>query len=237
MLKVSKVLILCLLILTAQFSVASLPTSLRFEKVLTKTKPALTQALEKKGLAYGSPIFIRVFKKSAKLELWMQTKSGNFTLFKTYNICYFSGNLGPKTQEGDRQSPEGFYFVNGSRLNPWSRFHLSFNIGYPNSYDRAKGYTGSALMVHGSCVSIGCYAMTNAHIDEIYTLAFAALESGQPFFRVHIFPFKLEDETLNKYKKHLWYEFWENLQEGYQYFEANKKPPNVTVENGRYVFE
>src|SRR5690606_19870601 len=127
-------------------------------------------------------------------------------------------------------------FVDAGRLNPWSRFHLSFNLGYPNKYDMAHGRTGSALMVHGSCVSIGCYAMTDRYISEIYALAVAALESGQPIFRVHAFPFKLEPEILSRHADNRWYDFWLNLKEGYDYFNRNKRPPDVDVTNGKYVF-
>lgn len=215
---------------------SEIPTSVRAENAINRVKPQLQKALQLQNLSYGAPIFIRIFKQSSELEVWLQASSGKYQLFKTYPICYFSGELGPKTQEGDLQSPEGFYFVNAGRLNPWSRFHLSFNLGYPNQYDRSKGYTGSALMIHGDCVSIGCYAMTDDYINEIYTLAFAALAAGQPFFRVHIFPFKLDDKALGKYKDNTWYEFWKNLQEGYKHFEVYKRPPNVSVKKGRYSF-
>ena len=121
-------------------------------------------------------------------------------------------------------------------LGIWSRFHLSFNLGYPNQYDRFHKRTGSALMVHGSCVSIGCYAMTDKYINEIYALSVAALKNGQPFFRVHAFPFRLEEEKLAQYKRHKWYDFWTNLKEGYDYFENTLRPPNVTTSNGIYAF-
>lgn len=215
---------------------ADIPTSLRADKAIAKVTPRLKKFLADKGLTLGSPVFIRIFKQTRELELWVQSGHQGFVLFKRYNICYFSGKLGPKLREGDRQSPEGFYFVSARRLNPWSRFHLSFNLGYPNAYDRAHGRTGSALMVHGSCVSIGCYAMTDDGIDEIYAMAYAALKGGQPFFRVHIFPFKLDDNVLKKYQHNRWYDFWLNMKQGYDYFNTHKKPPNVTVANGRYVF-
>ncbi|MCP3866894.1 MAG: murein L,D-transpeptidase, partial [Gammaproteobacteria bacterium] len=165
-----------------------------------------------------------------------ESGEGGFVNFRNYEICTFSGTLGPKLKQGDKQSPEGFYFVGPGRLNPWSRFHLSFNLGYPNRYDRFHGRTGSALMVHGRCVSIGCYAMTDLYINEIYALAVAAFKSGQPFFRVHVFPFKLESERLSEYEDSQWHAFWLNLKEGYDYFNRHKKPPNVEVSKGRYVF-
>jgi murein L,D-transpeptidase YafK len=200
-------------------------------------KPTLEKELALKGLSYGSPIFIRIFKQSSILELWVASETGEFKKFKDYDICTFSGNLGPKLKEGDRQSPEGFYFVKAGSMNPWSKFHLSFNLGFPNAYDRAHGRTGSALMVHGACVSIGCYAMTDSYIEEIYTLASAALQNGQPFFRVHAFPFELSEQNLANHTEHEWYPFWQNLKGGFDYFEKHKKPPNVIVNNKTYIFE
>jgi murein L,D-transpeptidase YafK len=145
--------------------------------------------------------------------------------------------LGPKRQLGDGQASEGFYYVRPIQLNPLSTFHLSFNLGYPNRYDRIHGRTGSALMVHGSCVSIGCYAMTDSVIEEIYTLADAAFNNGQPFFRVHLFPFRMTKGNMERHQDSAWIEFWRNLREGYDYFENTFKPPNVLVRNRRYVFE
>ncbi len=212
------------------------PTSERAEQSIASVEPTLRRELSNQGLEYGSPIFIRIFKEPGVLEVWIKSNDGGFVNFKNYDICTFSGTLGPKLRQGDNQSPEGFYFVNAARLNPWSRFHLSFNLGYPNKYDRLHGRTGSALMVHGNCVSIGCYAMTDAYINEIYALSSAALESGQPFFRVHSFPFKLDSETLSKYSSSQWYLFWLNLKEGYDYFNEHGRPPDVDVSNGKYVF-
>ncbi|WP_045855831.1 L,D-transpeptidase family protein [Teredinibacter purpureus] len=216
---------------------AEIPESDRSRQVFEGVSPSLREQLQSKNLALETPLFIRIFKQPGVLEVWKENALGKFELFKRYNTCYFSGALGPKTRQGDLQSPEGFYFVPPASLNPWSRYHLSFNLGYPNAYDRSHGRTGSALMVHGRCVSIGCYAMTNAYINEIYTLLAAALRGGQPFVRVHIFPFHLTDEKLKPYQHHQWYEFWKNLKEGYDFFESHKVPPNVTVEASRYVFD
>ncbi|GAA5444657.1 hypothetical protein Misp06_02847 [Microbulbifer sp. NBRC 101763] len=229
-------LFLVLSFLVGEVVASTLPSSERSEAATKSVKSRLVSELTAQNLEYGAPIFIRIFKGSSTLELWMESNDGKFKLFKEYEICAYSGDLGPKEQEGDLQSPEGFYFVNAGRLNPWSQFHLSFNLGYPNKYDRMQGRTGSALMVHGDCVSIGCYAMTDTNINEIYTLATEALKGGQPFFRVHAFPFKLTDENLDKYRDHRWYEFWRNLQGGYKYFLVHGRPPNVEVEQGKYVF-
>ncbi|WP_164503573.1 L,D-transpeptidase family protein [Pleionea sediminis] len=214
-----------------------IPTSARSTHAIAAMTPVLEKALANKNLTLGAPVYLRVFKKPAILEVWVEDESGKFRLFKDYKICAFSGDLGPKLQEGDFQSPEGFYWVNASRFNPWSKFHLSFNIGFPNAYDRHHGRTGSALMIHGQCVSIGCYAMTDPQINEIYTLANHAVKNGQRFFRVHIFPFRLSEEKLIDYKDHRWYSFWSNLKEGYDWFENHKRPPNVSVKDGLYSFE
>lgn len=213
-----------------------IPTSARAERSIASVELALKEELSTQGLKYGAPVFIRIFKDPGVLEVWVESDDGAFVNFKNYDICTFSGNFGPKLKQGDNQSPEGFYFVNASRLNPWSKFHLSFNLGYPNQYDRIHGRTGSALMVHGNCVSIGCYAMTDPYINEIYALTVAALKSGQPFVRVHSFPFELNPEILSKYSKNKWHPFWLNLKEGYDYFNKNRRPPNVEVLGGKYVF-
>jgi len=165
--------------------------------VVLKDNRPFSQQLTDKGFALGDPVFMRIFKEEAELEVWMQ-KGDAFELFKTYPICNYSGDLGPKLREGDRQSPEGFYFVGKSALNPNSSYHLSFNLGYPNAYDRARNRTGSYLMVHGDCRSIGCYAMTDAGIEEIYGLGAAALNAGQAFFRAHAFPFRMTDARMEE---------------------------------------
>ncbi|WP_037028274.1 L,D-transpeptidase family protein [Psychromonas aquimarina] len=225
-----------LLLISFNAAAVDIPTSPRADRAIASVESSLKKELSAKGLEYGAPVFIRIFKDPGVLELWLESSNGKFVNFKNYDICTFSGDLGPKLKEGDNQSPEGFYFVNSARLNPWSRFHLSFNLGYPNKYDRHHGRTGSALMVHGNCVSIGCYAMTDSYINEIYALGAAALKSGQPFFRVHSFPFKLDRESLIKYQSSQWYLFWLNLKDGYDYFNLHKRPPNVEVLNGKYIF-
>ncbi|ANM29974.1 2-dehydro-3-deoxyphosphooctonate aldolase [Acidobacteria bacterium Mor1] len=207
----------------------------RAEKAVERQREPLSRALAHKGLSLGAPIFIRIFKQESELELWVE-KGGRFELFRTYPICTWSGELGPKLRQGDGQAPEGFYFVTPGRMNPRSRYHLSFNLGYPNAYDRAHGRTGDFLMVHGDCVSIGCYAMTDPVIEEIWTLAMAAFDGGQPYFRVHAFPFRLGGEALARQREHRWYPFWQNLKTGYDWFEREGTPPDVTVEERTYRF-
>lgn len=217
-------------------ALADIPSSARSAEVAKRISPSLQQALKEKGHALGARVFMRIFKESSELEVWLQSGK-EFHLFKTYKICHFSGALGPKTKVGDLQSPEGFYTVTPKQLNPSSRFHLSFNLGYPNAYDRAYKRTGDALMVHGNCVSIGCYAMTDKQIEEIYTIAAAALKAGQPSFQVQALPFRLTDENLAAHKNSAWLSFWQNLKVGYDYFDKYKNPPKVNVKNKQYVFE
>jgi len=217
------------------FTAQQVPWSQRSRKAVAAVAPRLVAQLKGRGLSYGSPIFIRAFKEEMELEVWMEAK-GKFQLFRTYGVAARSGELGPKLREGDRQAPEGFYYVTPPRMNPNSRFHLSFNLGYPNAYDRAHRRTGSALMVHGGAASIGCFAMTDAKIEEIYALADAALRNGQRFFRVHCFPFRMTDENMKRHGESKWHPFWRNLKEGYDYFEKAQKPPDVTVRGGKYAF-
>jgi len=200
-----------------------------------RVRPALETALRAKSLRWGAPVFIRIFKEEKELELWVDNGK-QFKHFKTWPICKYSGALGPKLKEGDGQAPEGFYFVPRSRMNPRSRFHLSFNLGYPNTYDRAHKRIGSALMVHGNCVSIGCYAMTDERIEEIYSLCDAALMNGQRFFRVHAFPFRMTEANVKRHAKSKWLAEWQNLKRGYDWLEKTNRPPNVNVDGKRYSF-
>lgn len=215
---------------------SEIPTSTRSQEAINRVKHRLKRALNIKGFNLGDPIFIRVFKEPKKLEVWVK-KGNKFKRFKTYKICYFSGGLGPKFKEGDMQSPEGFYSVTPDKLNPESSYHLSFEIGFPNKFDRALGRTGSYLMVHGRCVSIGCYAMTDKRIEEIYTLMDAAFRNGQSFVRVHIFPFEMKGKNMGKHMWSPWYSFWSNLKEGYDFFEEKRRPPDIVVKNKRYEFK
>lgn len=200
--------------------------------------PGLKRDLEEKGLEFGAPVFVRAFKQERVLELFV--RNGNtekYDLFRSYHIAGTSGDLGPKLSEGDGQVPEGFYFVPPAAMKPDSQYHLAFNIGYPNSYDTALGRTGSAIMIHGNNISIGCLAMTDEKIEEIYTLCSAAHQHGQAFFRVNIFPFRMTEEAIQASSASPYAEFWKNLKEGYDLFEQTHLPPNVTAAEGRYRFE
>jgi murein L,D-transpeptidase YafK len=195
----------------------------------------LDTRLAAKGLSLGDPVFIRIFKLDSELELWIK-KDGRFVRFATYPICLWSGRLGPKLKEGDRQAPEGFYTVDSDALNPNSRMHRSFNLGFPNAFDQAHGRTGSFLMVHGGCASVGCYAVTDPVVDEIWRLVTAALDKGQPRFAVHVFPFRMTERNLRLRRGQEWDGFWANLKQGYDLFETAHVPPAVAVCQGRYVF-
>jgi murein L,D-transpeptidase YafK len=211
------------------------PSTPRAQQIIDDITPALARALRARGLHLGAPIFLRIFKASMDLEVWVQGHT-TFQRFRTYKICAVSGGLGPKQQEGDLQGPEGFYLVTPERMNPESQYHLSFDLGYPNAYDLAYGRSGDALMVHGNCVSAGCYAMTDEDVAEIYTLADAALRQGQPAFAVHVFPFRMSQKNLRRFRRAEWLPFWMNLKEGYDLFEKLRRPPQVMVHEQRYIF-
>jgi len=232
------VIITIFLIASLQMAQAqNFPNSSRLKQVKKKREVEIKKALADEGFTFGQPVFMRIFKTEKQLELWIK-EDKTYRLYKTYDVCTFgSGGLGPKLKEGDGMAPEGFYFVRAKQFNPYSSFHLSFNLGYPNTYDRTHKRTGSALMVHGSCVSIGCYAMTDPLIEEIYLISEAALKNGQAFFRVHIFPFRMTNMGMNLVKNSKWYDYWLNLKTGYDYFEKHKLPPNVRVQNKKYVFD
>ncbi len=199
-------------------------------------RTALLADLSARGFALGDRAHIRIFKQERALEVWLARGEGRFEKFRSYEICNYSGELGPKLAEGDRQAPEGFYRVGAAQLNPNSRHHLSFNLGFPNAFDRQLGRTGSALMVHGGCSSIGCYAITDAQVDEVYALVEAALGAGQDAVDVHAFPFRMSQEALERRVGHRWSGYWANLKQGYDHFETSGLPPRVAACEGRYRF-
>ncbi|MEM7383860.1 MAG: murein L,D-transpeptidase family protein [Verrucomicrobiota bacterium] len=209
----------------------------RAERVAEEVSDRLRRELREVDLVFGDPVFMRVFKNTSEFEVWVEDRStGQFRLFRNYPIARFSGRLGPKQKEGDYQAPEGFYTVTRRSMNPRSNYHLSFNLGYPNRYDRSHGRTGSYLMVHGSNVSIGCFAMTDPLIEEIYTLADAALKRGQDAFQVHSFPFRMDRPPPRAVANSKWTPFWANLKEGFDRFEKDYRVPEVSVSDKRYVF-
>ena len=174
---------------------------------------------------FGKPVFIRIIKEERLLELWLQEPDkGTWKCHKSYTIAGMSGSIGPKTAEGDKQAPEGFYRVYPRSMNPRSKFHLAFNIGYPNRYDRELGRTGSFIMVHGSIWSVGCFAMTDAGIDEIYTLVNEAFKAGAENVPVQIYPFRMTAERMKKEKGNTHYAFWQHLHPGWQHTETRHEP-------------
>ncbi|NBN61213.1 L,D-transpeptidase family protein [Proteus sp. G2639] len=183
----------------------------------------------------GRPIYIQIFKEENLLELYTEKLDGQLEKVRTYPICSYSGGLGPKKFQGDLKSPEGFYQANFSQLNPNSRFYRAINLGFPNQYDKSKGYTGDFLMIHGACKSVGCYAMTDSVMDEIYQYAELALKSGQSVINIHIFPFKMTRENMKKHHYSTDIDFWQQLMPAYQYVEEYKQIPSVTVKDGRYL--
>ncbi len=211
------------------------PQSPLSQEVRTKREPMLREEFKKASLRLGAPIFVRIFKDEKELELWVK-KGETFQRFKTYRVANFSGKLGPKMREGDLQAPEGFYEVTPTRLNPRSNYHLAFNIGYPNEYDQVHKASGGLIMVHGKRDSVGCFAMTDPAIEEIYTIADFALNSGQPSFAVHIFPFRMTAGNLMRHSGSPHMAFWRGLLRGYLLFELTRYPPAVEVTEARYAF-
>ena len=193
----------------------------------------LVNSMKAKDMSVRSPIMLRIFKEEGVLEVWKQKGNGRYALATSYDICKWSGKLGPKFTEGDRQAPEGFYNVRPAQMNPKSSYHLSFNIGFPNTYDRVHGRTGANLMVHGACSSSGCYSMTDEQVEQIYAFARDAFRGGQEAFQIQAFPFRMTPENMARQDDPN-FAFWKNLKEGYDYFEISCRPRS-TCER-RYVF-
>jgi len=193
--------------------------------------------MEQVGTTKEAPILIRTYKKEAELQVWKMRSDGRYVHLKTYPMCRWSGQLGPKTREGDRQAPEGFYSISPGQLNPNSNYYLSFNVGYPNAYDRAWGHSGGAIMVHGACSSAGCFSMTDKQIAEIYAIARSSLYGGQQHaIQMQSYPFKMTAENLAKHRLDPNIAFWKQLKEGSDHFEATGQEPVVAVCGKRYVF-
>ncbi|GGD06572.1 peptidoglycan meso-diaminopimelic acid protein amidase [Franconibacter pulveris 1160] len=189
---------------------------------------------ELKQQLMGSPVYIQIFKEERTLDLYVKMGE-QYQLLDSYKICNYSGGLGPKQRQGDFKSPEGFYTVERPQLKPDSRFYKAINIGFPNAYDRAHGYEGKYLMIHGACVSVGCYAMTDKNIDEIFQFVTGALVFGQPRVQISIYPFRMTDANMERHKYSYYINFWKQLKPGYDYFAMTRQPPVVSVSNGNYV--
>lgn len=198
---------------------------------------AQTMALmAEKGMSKESPILLRIYKEESELEIWKKTTAGNYELLRKFPICKWSGELGPKIKTGDRQAPEGFYFIRPEQMNPHSSYHLAFNLGFPNDFDRAHNRTGAHLMVHGDCSSSGCYAMTDEQIAEIFALAREAFDGGQLAFQVQAFPFRMTSANLARHRNNPNQPFWRMLKEGSDHFEVTRQEPKIDVCARRYIF-
>lgn len=220
----------------AALSLAACQDSGLSHRSLAPIPPETVAQMEKIGTSKEAPMLIRAYKKEAELEIWKMGADGKYVHLKTFPMCRWSGQLGPKTHEGDRQVPEGFYAITPAQMNPNSSYYLSFNVGYPNQLDRALGHTGGTIMVHGACSSAGCFSMTDKQIAEIYAIARSALNGGQHAIQMQSYPFRMTAENLAKHRLDPNIGFWRNLKEGNDHFEVTKEEPQVAYCGRRYVF-
>ena len=228
---------LVLAVMTRVLSGCSIPLDDVDAIQIGAVRPSTLQKMASLNMDRAAPIFLRVYKEESALEAWKQDRSGRYTLLNTYPICKFSGKLGPKITEGDRQAPEGFYEITPEQMFPLSREYLAFNIGFPNAFDRSLGRSGSFIMVHGGCASIGCYAMTHQQMDEIYRLLDEAFAGGQNRVPFEAYPFRMTAENLARHApNNPNASFWAMLKAGSDTFLATGKPPVIAVCDHRYVF-
>lgn len=206
----------------------------------------LRQLFTSKNLSYPPKfIYWRVFKKERQMELWAADSAHHrYKLVKIYNIVALSGSLGPKRTEGDFQVPEGYYFIN--QYNPYSNFHLSYKVSYPNKSDSilgAKGRYGGQIFVHGDSVTIGCLPMSDNVIKELYWCNIQAQNNKDTNYHIpiHIYPCRMNTGNWAYLKSYFNFdptrlEFWRNLQDGYSFFEVMRQPPKLIVDsNGKYL--
>lgn len=219
------------------FVAACVPESEFDDRHLQPIPGPTLRLMGSKGMSPSSPIFMRIFKKENELEIWKLNQDGDYGLLKTYPMCRWSGQLGPKKKQGDRQSPEGVYWVHEGLMNPRSSYHLSFNLGYPNKLEAALGRTGDFLMVHGACSSMGCYAMTDTAMQEIYAIAREAFAGGQQAFQVQALPFRMTPENMVLHRDDAHMPFWQDLKIAYDIFEATRRVPTVDYCDYRYQFD
>ncbi|GAC1327707.1 MAG: murein L,D-transpeptidase [Beijerinckiaceae bacterium] len=212
------------------------PVLAQNEKAAAPIPDSTLALMAAKNTDAAAPILVRSYKKEAELEVWKRAKSGRYVLLKSFPICRWSGQLGPKRSQGDRQTPEGFYSIARRQMNPNSHYYLSFDTGFPNAYDKAHSASGAYLMVHGTCSSAGCYAMTDTQIGEIYAIAREALAGGQQAFQFQAYPFRMSAQNMAKYRSDKNIDFWRQLKEGSDRFEATGEEPVVSVAAGRYAF-
>jgi murein L,D-transpeptidase YafK len=206
-------------------------------RAMKELSPEMVTLLEHKNMPKESPILIRVFKEESELEVWKQDTGGHYALLKVYPICRWSGAIGPKVHEGDRQAPEGFYQITPGLMNPNSNYYLAINTGFPNSYDRANNRHGAFLMIHGDCSSRGCYAMTDEQIGEIYSLARESFLGGEKSFQIQAFPFRMTPANMAAHRNNPNIAFWRMIKEGSDHFEVSHLEPKVDVCARHYVFD
>jgi len=206
-------------------------------KAMKELSPQMLAALDQKNMPKDSPILVRIFKEESELEVWKQDTTGHFQILKVYPICRWSGDLGPKVHEGDRQAPEGFYTITPELMNPNSNYYLAINTGFPNTFDKANDRHGAFLMIHGDCSSRGCYAMTDEQIGEIYSLARESFLGGQQSFQIQAYPFRMTPVNLARHRTNPNMAFWKMIKEGNDHFEATRLEPKVEVCNRHYVFD
>jgi murein L,D-transpeptidase YafK len=206
-------------------------------RAMKELSPEMLTLLNQKNMPKDSPVLVRVFKEESELEVWKQDTTGQYQLLKVYPICRWSGDLGPKKVQGDRQAPEGFYSITPGLMNPNSNYYLAINIGFPNAYDKANNYSGAFLMIHGDCSSAGCYAMTDEQIGEIYSLARESFLGGQKEFQIQAYPFRLTAANLARHRNNPNMPFWKMLKEGSDHFEVTHLEPKVDVCDKHYVFD
>lgn len=205
-------------------------------KALAPVPAATVAIMRAKGTTPAAPLVLRSYKKESEIEVWKPGADGRFVYIKTFPICRWSGQLGPKMHPGDRQTPEGFYSVGPKQMNPNSHYYLSFDTGFPNAYDRAHGASGSAVMVHGTCSSMGCFAMTDKQVGELYAIARDALKGGQPAFQLQAYPFHMTAKNMALYRNDKNIAFWRQLKEGSDRFESIGEILTTSVVDGRYAF-
>jgi murein L,D-transpeptidase YafK len=206
-------------------------------RAMKALSPQMLTLLDQKNMPKETPILVRIFKEESELEVWKQDTTGRFQILKVYPICRWSGDLGPKVHEGDRQAPEGFYTITPDLMNPNSNYYLAINTGFPNAFDKANDRHGGFLMIHGDCSSRGCYAMTDEQIGEIYSLARESFLGGQQSFQIQAYPFRMTPANLARHRTNPNMAFWKMIKEGNDHFEATHLEPKVEVCNKHYVFD
>ena len=222
--------------LALMLALSAIPSRGDVAKSLAPIPSATVALMAAKHTAPAAPLVIRTYKKEAELEVWKLNTDGRYVYIKTFPICRWSGQLGPKQRTGDRQTPEGFYPIGPKQMNPNSHYYLSFDTGFPNAYDKAHGATGSAVMVHGTCSSMGCFAMTDKEVGEIYAIAREALKGGQPAFQMQVYPFHMTAKNMALYRSDPNIAFWNQLKEGSDRFESTGEMLQTSVLGGRYAF-